>query len=205
MVKRISRFYVIPLFFILLVSPACLHYAITDSKNPPETFQESDLVGTWRASYSTSDGVDTLILRADGTFKQTYASRSEDYVFETPWNEWWVEYFPDGRVRVRLEGARYYYAGIEIAEEEGIGPPIPPDQPDSKTSDKAPPPFPFYDPFARYTDDWTVYLVEMVGELVLNVRLLPSEELALANMWYSSDIGFGDSQLFRRVETSSSP
>jgi hypothetical protein len=40
---------------------------------------------------------------------------------------------------------------------------------------------------------------------VLNVRLLPSEELALANMWYSSDIGFGDSQLFRRVETSSSP
>lgn len=198
--KRISN--TVLLFLVLLATLACL-YAITDSENPPATFQESDLVGTWQASYGVNDGIDTLILRPDGTFMQTYESRSEDYIYETPWNEWWMERFPDGRVRVHLEGARYYYEGIEIAEWDGIEPTVPPGTLEPWISEDEARPFLFYDPFASYTDDWTIYFVEMVEKLVLNVRLLPSGELVLAHMWDSSSVGFGSSQVFHRIETSS--
>ena len=85
---------------------------------PPATFEDEDLVGTWRARYD--DSVDTLILKANGTFKQIYEdSYDEDYVYETPWNEWRVERYRDGRARVYLEGARFYEQGPMIAEEGG--------------------------------------------------------------------------------------
>jgi hypothetical protein len=76
--------------------------------NPPADFDESDLVGTWEARYMEW-GVDRLILRSDGTFKQVFQDVDcEDCGSETEWNRWWVERFPDGRVRLHLEGARYY-------------------------------------------------------------------------------------------------
>jgi hypothetical protein len=54
-------------------------------------------------------GIDRLILRSDGTFKQVFREAyCEDCVSETGWNEWWVERLPDGRVRLHLERARYY-------------------------------------------------------------------------------------------------
>jgi hypothetical protein len=85
---------------------------------PPATFDDGDLVGTWRAHYDGS--VDTLILKADGTFKQIYQDRyQEDYVYETLWNKWRVERYGDGRARVYLRGARFYEQGPTIAEEGG--------------------------------------------------------------------------------------
>lgn len=159
---------------------------ISKSENPPATLQESDLVGTWKADYGRYHGVDMLILRADGTFKQVYENQREDYVYETPWNKWWLERFPDGRVRLHLKGARYFLDGIRWAEKEGLISTFP------QTA------WPYHDPFdprRRYRS------VKMVGELILNVRVLPSGELVLDHMWPSSEWGFGDADLFHHVET----
>jgi len=169
----------------------------TKSKNPPMTLEESDLVGTWKADYGRlyDGGIDTLILKADGTFKQIYQNRSQDYAFETPWNEWWLERFPDGRVQVHLKGARYYLSGIREAEQEGVSPRLGVTGGDPRS---------YYDPFHpdRFDPVWSGRSsVHMVRELVLNVRVLPSGELVLAHMWPSSEWAWGDMQLFHRVET----
>ena len=157
--------------------------------NPSATFQDSDLVGVWEVHYMEW-GSDKLILKTDGTFKQVYQdSTVEGYVYETPWNEWSVEYFPDGRARLHLEGARYYLAGIRIAELDGIS------SPNSES------PFSFYDPV-------TEEFLTMVGELVLNVRKDSSGELVLLHMWTDFDRGFaaigGEAEEFHRIKTESS-
>lgn len=162
--------------------------------NPAETFQESDLVGTWEAHYMEW-GSDKLILRADGTFKQVYQHNTvKGYVYETPWNKWWVERFPDGRARLHLQGARCYLHGIRQAELEGMEPPCTLDLPDCGEGSQ-PWPWSFYDPISKE-------FVEMVKELVLNIRS-DSEKIILMHMWFDSDGGYaifgGESEEFRRV------
>jgi len=148
--------------------------------SPPATFEDEDLVGTWRAHYDNS--VDTLILKADGTFKQIYEDRYDaDYVYETLWNQWRVERYPDGRVRVYLRGARFYEEGTRVAEEYG------------------------------YFRDWRFYdqvaeeVVTMPDTLVLNVRVDSSGQPLLLHLWSIGDEGFGlfgcERNIFRRVET----
>lgn len=164
--KRSARLAIVLSVAVLTVSvTGCIGWEAPYS-NPPATFQESDLVGTWEARYGK--GVDRLIIRADGTFKQIYRDRT---YYETPWNKWWVERLPHGGARVHLEGARYY---LNFAADEL-----------------------FYDPFAKES-------VEMVGELILNVRGLSSGELILHHMWTHGDGGFaligGETEMFRRVE-----
>jgi len=138
-------------------------------------------------------GVDRLIIRADGTFKQTY--RQGDYVYETPWKEWRVERFSAGRIRLHLQGARNYSVSITLAEREGLGHPCPEEFPDCHWASE---PYPYYDPIAQ--ED-----VDMVGKLVLNVRSDSSGELLLLHMWKTGDQGFpiigGGIELFRRIET----
>jgi len=155
--------------------------------NPPASFAESDLVGTWQTTYHEI-GVDQLEIKGDGTFKQVYEERLAYiltlYRYETPSNRWWLERFPDGRVRLHLEGARYYYRGERFAELEGMG------------FGTDPLPWLFDDPFAHE------YL-EMVGELVLNVRTDRSGEVLLHHMFISGDEGFAmigcREQYFRRL------
>lgn len=155
---------------------------------PRESLQESDLVGTWR-TYYWGDSVDTLMLRADGTFKQTFRGPGEDgYRYETPWNRWWLEPLSDGAVRLHLEGARYYPDGIETAERDGL----------ESFGEPDPSPMPFFDPIAEE-------LVLMVGELILQVRTDSSGELLLHHLWMHHDRGFVvagcQGEQFRRVET----
>jgi len=159
---------------------------------PPTTFEDEDLVGTWRAHYDGS--VDTLIFKADRTFKQVYEDRNEeDYVYETPWNEWSVDRYADGSVRIRLQGGRYYPAGIYMAERDGMHPDLP-----GMWGASGPPAYSFYDAFAEDT-------VTMVGELVINVRADRSGELLLHHMFIEIDEGFGvigcERNIFRRVDT----
>jgi len=145
-------------------------------------------VGTWQTNHDEI-GADRLIIKEDGTFKQIYEERVAYilrlYSYETPWNHWWVERFPDGRARVHLQGARYFYAGKTIADLEGMG--FGPD----------PLPWLFYDPFG---DEYLL----MVGKLVLNVRADPRDQLLLHHMFFSTDGGFGmtgcQEQYFRRIE-----
>ena len=56
-----------------------------------------------------------------------------------------------------------------------------------------------YDPYAAYAGDEDACWVPREEGLVLNVRMLPSGELVLAHCWAYSDMGFGSTQLFRRV------
>lgn len=96
------------------------------------TFDEleaSDLVGTWRADYDedyfgrrcwyTVTGVETLTLRADGTYQQVYYDQ-RGYVYESPWNTWHLDEYRGSSV-VRLDGARFYPLGIQDAEKMARG------------------------------------------------------------------------------------
>ena len=164
--------------------PACREAPYS---NPPGDLEDTDLVGTWATRY---DGpTDCLIINADGTFRQVYEERIAGvlrlYLHETSLNPWWVERFPDGRIRVHFEGARYYPSGSGIAELDGMA------------YGQSSLPWPFRDPFAGE-------YVEMVGELVLNVRVDSNDELLLHHMFYSADEGFArthcQQQYFRRIE-----
>jgi hypothetical protein len=163
---------------------------------PPSDFEEQDLVGTWETRYGPR--VDVLTLRGDGRFKQVYHDLTQaNYAFETPWNEWWIEQFGHGRVRLHLQGARYYIRGTNIGELDGYTYPGP--RGGSNSSDGAGAlPWLFYDPFAGEH-------LEMVGELILNVRMDSNGALLLHHMSYSSDGGFAmsgcEQDHFRRVAT----
>jgi hypothetical protein len=170
--------------------PICLQ---APYQNPPSDFQENDLVGTWQAHYGQS--VDMLVLSGDGSFQQVYQDgHADNYVYETAWNDYDLERFADGRVRVHLQGARYYAQGTSIAENEGLQPePWP-----GFYGESGPPAYLFYDPFAEQP-------VFMVRELVLNVRVDSSGELLLYHMDIESDGGFAQTgcqrRIFRRVDT----
>lgn len=155
--------------------------------NPPPGLEGTDLAGKWEARYDV--GVDQLILRADGTFKQIYEERIgyvvRVYSYQTPWNHWWVEDTADGGVRLHLEGARYYFRGRSIAQRDGMS--FPPYAM----------PWDFYDPFA---DEY----MEMVRKLTLGIRADSAGELLLHHMFYHTDEGFTmtgcQKEHFRRIE-----
>src|SRR5512143_1091071 len=70
----------------------------------PENFKESDLIGTWTASYTLD--TDTLVLREDGKYKQIYDNPKADFHFESDWQTWWVEYRDVGYLWLHMEGMR---------------------------------------------------------------------------------------------------
>ncbi|NIQ82575.1 MAG: hypothetical protein GTN93_31755 [Anaerolineae bacterium] len=85
--------------------------------------EASDLVGTWSADYEASfgrrcwyrmTGVETLTLRADGTYQQIYDD-GRGYVYVSPWNRWRLEE-DRGASILHLEGGRFYPLGKEWAE-----------------------------------------------------------------------------------------
>jgi hypothetical protein len=71
----------------------------------PPTFKETDLVGTWVASYSLNDQ-DILTLKADGTYKQIYDDPDAGRRYESDWQKWWIEYRESGYIRLHLKGMR---------------------------------------------------------------------------------------------------
>lgn len=166
--KRSKR---IALILSLLMIVACGN----PYSNPPESFRETDLIGIWEAHYA-GWGVDRLILRADGRFKQIFSTK--DYIFETPWNEWWIQRFPDGKIWVHLQGARYYPEGIRIAELEGMHSDCPQEL---SRCPVRPKPRPFFDPIDRQP-------LKMTNELVLNVQL-NSDQIVLLQMLLSGEQG----------------
>lgn len=163
--------------------PVCLDAPYSP---PGPSFQDSELVGTWKTEYGRS--VDRVTLAADHTFEQLYEDGyTPEYVYHSLPGKWWVEHLQGGEIRLHLEGARYYAAGVEIAECEGL----------ESYGHQQPHPMPFFDPFAEEG-------VFMVGELVLQVRTDSSGELLLHHLWMTHDRGFamtGCQRLqFRRVE-----
>jgi hypothetical protein len=70
----------------------------------PGAFSEEDLVGKWVAEYFGGLAKDTLIIREDGHYKQTY--RSDFKNFDSEWRNWWFEFHKDGYGVLHLEGMR---------------------------------------------------------------------------------------------------
>lgn len=166
--------------------------------NPPESFRDSDIVGTWEVSYFNG-GTDSLTIRPDHTFRQTYRRDfSAWYVYQTSWSNWWTERFSDGRVRLYLQGARYYRLGIQMAEHDGYADPLPehiPGMPDSAIP-RGPRPEALYDPIGGQ-------LVQIAGKLVLNIRSDSNHSLLLMHMWDHVDSGyplFGYDLDFHRID-----
>ena len=152
---------------------------ISKSSNPSINLQKSDLAGTWIANYGDYRGVDKLTLKEDGQFRQIYENPKEGYIFQTPWDMWHLKRFADGRVRIYLKGARYYAGGSKGGDLLAVND------------------WTFCDPFVKSDDNWSQWSVNMRGRLVLNVRLLPSNELVLYHMWPGcGDSVFLDNEVF---------
>jgi len=87
----------------------------------PGNFRDSDLIGTWQPTDEAGVATDEIILREDGTYKQTY-QQSNGYRYESVWNRWWIEHRISGGVYVHLEGMRYCHSTDEIcARADGGG------------------------------------------------------------------------------------
>jgi hypothetical protein len=86
----------------------------------PITFKESDLSGTWTASYSLNDK-DILIIKDGGTYKQIYDSPDANIHYESGWLNWWIEYRESGYVRLHLQGMRRADEPEVIFNREGGG------------------------------------------------------------------------------------
>lgn len=103
-------------------TPACLPL--------PESFSESDLIGTWVANYGGRPVKDTLVIRDDGTYKQiftdippdqTLGDEWQDRSFESDWKKWWLELRPSGYIRLHMEGMHKCDSLDEICERPGGG------------------------------------------------------------------------------------
>jgi hypothetical protein len=160
--------------------------------NPPKTFQESDLVGTWQTSYEKNE-TDTLVIADNGTYQQKYVDQNTKYSFVTNWNSWSLEKNPDGSIYVFLSGGRYYVEGVRIGELNGRGDSCPSNLPACISGSS---PRIFYDPYSKEN-------IEMVNELVLNIRYDSRGNMFLHHMWTNSDRGFaiigGETEFFRRA------
>lgn len=99
------------LIFILVSVLACAY---------TKTFTLSEHVGIWRADYMGVQcfdikltGVETLTLRANGTYQQVYDD-GKGYVYRSPWNRWHLK---SKEGILYLESGRMYSLGIEEAEQ----------------------------------------------------------------------------------------
>jgi len=109
----------------LLIASACVSCVSGTSETGvwrcpplPETFQESDLIGTWQGEYGAS--TDTLIIR-ERVYKQIYIRHTDSYRYESPWNRWWLERQPSGGLYLHLEGMHRCDQIDELCYQEGGG------------------------------------------------------------------------------------
>jgi len=150
---------------------------------PLPSFSNEDLIGTWHLEYAPTR-IDELTIGVDGQYIQTYFEGDPptyEYISEP--HHWILEPHEDGIIRLLLEGGHYYSAGSDFFITDGRD---------------VIPPFVYYDPFSRT-------LIQMEDQLALTVVLLRNGELALNQMWTSSDRGFpilgGSREYFTRVAT----
>jgi len=116
-VKKVSYLFLLSLALLAVASCTAKRYI-----DPAPTLQESDLVGVWGADYSIyqnkgwdwakTTGFETLILRADGMYKQVY-NDGKGHIREEKWKKWWLYRFPDGRVRLWLDGGCFFPLDVD--------------------------------------------------------------------------------------------
>lgn len=142
----------------------------------PASVSATDLVGTWQAEYAAGRAIDTVVIRADGTYRQVYADTS-GYTYEGLWQEWRVETRPGGCVYLHMECMRYFVAGVEKANDitKGMA--------------------------ARLLEPCEDRIIETGGELVLTVVSSPLPPGSIRLMQLKPDADTSDS-FFLRVSGS---
>lgn len=83
------------------------------SWSPEDAFEESALIGTWHSPPGVPS-VETILLRSDYTFVQSYY-RESTYSYEGE-GVWWLEYRPSGCIYLHLQDGRYFHITTSIAE-----------------------------------------------------------------------------------------
>ncbi len=110
------------LFGVLVIGMLISLASCTMPFEPQPTFMPEDVAGAWRADYSqftvpdvslpvafdSIDGVETVVLMADGTFQQTFSGDRE----ETTYGAWTIDV---GDI-LHLEGAKTYTYGLQFAD-----------------------------------------------------------------------------------------
>jgi hypothetical protein len=127
--KAMSLIAIIGIFTVALAFGCYLVYTrILETSNPPGcaplpvNFSEADLVGTWEAGWPGH--TDTLVIKADGSYKQTvhveFVDRSRiDY--ESDWQPWHIEYSEDNNGYLHLREFRFCGMNSEIPCEKRVG------------------------------------------------------------------------------------
>jgi hypothetical protein len=74
----------------------------------PSWFSKADLVGTWVAQdYAPTTAIDTLIIRADGKYKQIiHLNKETPLDYESDWQPWRLEYGKKGLPFIYLQNYR---------------------------------------------------------------------------------------------------
>jgi hypothetical protein len=164
-------------------------------ENPPDSLNKKDLVGVWEVEYSHLRN-DKLIIREDGKYKQYYYDDTNDrseLIYESTWEDWWIERLPDGCIYLHLNGGQYFIGGKSFAKMiKGIYPCTN----DDLSCTGIGHPWSSYD---RIRDT----LVDMSSELILHVRITSFGEILLLHMASGVDSGFpligAESQFFRKT------
>ena len=73
---------------------------------PPAGFSTADLVGTWYDVSGSAGDEDTLIIRADGTYRQMTQVDSQAFNYKSDWLPWRLELGPNGLPYLHLIGMR---------------------------------------------------------------------------------------------------
>jgi hypothetical protein len=103
MIKK--KHFFMALLIVLLLS-ACGPKESSGCAQLPKGFSESDLVGTWDAMDSLRDS--TLVIRADGRYKQTMYVKRTGFKYESDWQPWRITYSEQGLPYLHLEGLLMY-------------------------------------------------------------------------------------------------
>jgi len=130
------HFITIAILAILISSMACsriginpLHYGEIETTHAPTancpilptSFKETYLIGTWVAEYNGGLGIDTLILKEDGKYKQIYNEPTTGFHYESNWQTWWVESRRVGYLWLHLEGMHRCDDLPEVCDQKGGG------------------------------------------------------------------------------------
>ena len=98
-------------------------WACNSEKNncplPQEGFSEADLVGTWMAKRSES--TDTLVIRANGTYKQILHLETPSVDYESEWLPWRFEYSESGTPYLHMEKLRLCAYLPDMGDCEQVG------------------------------------------------------------------------------------
>lgn len=120
--KKIGPILVIMLMIVLGCAPGASGTNVEHWYCPPvpESFGETDLIGTWQARYFPGSVTDTLILREDGTYRQVFEDDLAGY-YCTRLGKWYLEHRASGGLYLHLEGMLYRLEIDEPCDKESGG------------------------------------------------------------------------------------